>query len=320
MSHDHSQLDRRCFVRNLAIGTGATAFAAATAQARPAPKATRYPVCCFAKPLQHMTFDALADFLQPLGFQGIEATVRKGGQVEPERVEQDLPKLVDALRRRGLEITIMATDINRADQPLTAKVLETAARLGIKRYRFKAYHYDLSKPILPQLATYGRALRDLAALNRALGITGLYQNHSGKNYVGAPVWDIYNAVRPLPPAQAAIAFDIRHATVEGGLSWPIQFNLVRSHMAMVYVKDFVWDGRKPKNVPLGQGMVDPHFFKMLAATSFTGPISLHIEYFDHRNPTLAKQREQAVANDIKTLRKLLADARASVLKHQRKTK
>lgn len=298
--------NRRAFVHQLAGGAAATLALTNAATADDSPNHPRYPICCFAKPLQHLSFDDLAELMQRLGFQGIEATVRKGGQVAPERVEDELPKLVAALRRRGLEVTIMASDINRVDQPLTEKVLKTAARLGIQRYRFQAYHYDLSQPIQRQLLTFGAALRELAAMNRAIGITGLYQNHSGARYVGAPVWDIYQLIHHLPPAQVAIAFDIRHATVEGGLSWPIDFNLVQSHLAMVYVKDFVWEGRKPKNVPLGQGAVDPKFFKTLKATPFASPVSLHMEYFDHRDPAVVKQREQAVANDMVTLRKLLS--------------
>lgn len=303
---DLKRCDRRRFLGNLAGGAAAVWAADCVASPGTSPRKGNYPICCFAKPLQHLSYEQLAELMQRLGFQGIEATVRKDGQVLPERVAEDLPQLVDALRRRGLEITIMATDVNRVDQPLTEKVLKTAAKLGIKRYRFQAYQYDLTKPIQPQLATFGAALRELAALNRDIGITGLYQNHSGNKYVGAPVWDIYELIHDLPPAQVALAFDIRHATVEGGLSWPIEFNLVQSHMAMVYVKDFVWDGRKPKNVPLGEGAVDPRFFKMLKATPFAGPISLHMEYFDHLDPAVAKQREQAVANDLITLKKLLS--------------
>ncbi len=48
---------------------------------------------------------------------GIEATVRSGGHVLPKNVEDDLPRLHEALQKRGLEITIMATDINAAINP-----------------------------------------------------------------------------------------------------------------------------------------------------------------------------------------------------------
>ena len=55
------------------------------------------PVMAFAKHLQWLSFDELAEFLTEHDLDGIEATVRKGGQVEPENVE---PRL--AATRRGL--------------------------------------------------------------------------------------------------------------------------------------------------------------------------------------------------------------------------
>ena len=47
--------------------------------------------------------------------------------------------------------------------------------------------------------------------------------------------------------------------------------------------------------PLGEGMVNfPEFFKMLAATGFHGPISLHMEY-EIEAPTEAARREKVLA-------------------------
>ena len=34
-------------------------------------------------------------------------------------------------------------------------------------------------------------LRDLAALNRELGLTALYQNHGGRSNVGGQIWDLH---------------------------------------------------------------------------------------------------------------------------------
>ena len=74
-----------------------------------------------------------------IGFSGIEATVRAGGHVLPQKVEEDLPRLHDALQKRGLEITIIATDINAVDHPQAEMVLRTAAKLGIRHYRMQWY-------------------------------------------------------------------------------------------------------------------------------------------------------------------------------------
>jgi sugar phosphate isomerase/epimerase len=263
-------------------------------------------ICCFAKPLQHMKFDELADRLAEMGFQGIEATIRKGGQVEPARVADDLPRLVEALKKRDLEVTIMASDVNSVDQPETEAVLRTAAQLGITRYRMQYFTYDLKQPIRPQLQKLRPGLKQLAALNRELGITGVYQNHSGAKYVGAPLWDIYELICELPPAELGIAYDIRHATVEGGQSWPLEFQLVQSHLNMVFLKDFAWEGRQVKNVPLGSGMVSPKFFDMMRQANFKGPISLQMEYVDHRDPSLLDESLKAISHDMKVLQQWLS--------------
>ena len=77
--------------------------------------------------------------------------------------------------------------------------------------------------------------------------------------------------RPLERAGAV-------ATIEAGLSWPVVFKMMRPVIGAIYVKDFQWQGRKAKHVPLGTGRVDPKFFKMVRDTDFDGFYSLHVEY------------------------------------------
>lgn len=296
-------LDRRQFTRSLVTGSIGLLAAQRSARAERAPRGN--PICCFAKPLQHLSYDELAERLAPMGFQGIEATVRQGGQVEPARVEEDLPRLVEALGKRDLRVTIMASDVNSVDQPETRRVLRIAADLGIPFYRMKYYEYDLARPIALQLREIRPQIEGLAALNRELGITAVYQNHAGKHYVGAMLWDIHGLLKGIRPAEIGLAYDIRHAIVEAGLSWPVGFRLVRPNIRAVYVKDFQWQGDRPKNVPLGEGRVGREFFAQLRQTNFEGPISLHMEYIDHRDPALVQQSLQAIARDMKALQALL---------------
>ena len=78
-----------------------------------------------------MPGDTPAETVAAIGWDGIECPVRAKGQVLPERVEEDLPKFVEALRKRGKAIHIITTDVKNVAQPLTQKVLHTAAKLGI---------------------------------------------------------------------------------------------------------------------------------------------------------------------------------------------
>ncbi len=262
---------------------------------------TKQPVCVFTKPFNSLSFDQLADEMAALGVDGIEAPIRKGGHIEPPEVPDRLPELVEALKKRGLEITVMTSDVNDPRDPLSVKVLKTAASLGIKRYRMKYLTYDLKQPIDKQLNEWRPRLKDLAALNRELGIRAVYQNHAGGKYLGAPLWDLKQVLEGISVEDIGVAYDIRHATVEGGMSWRITFHMIRPHVDTVYVKDFRWEKEKPENVPLGEGQISPQFFQMLSETNFRGPISLHEEYLDHRRPELVPKHLAAIKADLATL-------------------
>ncbi|MCB1089354.1 MAG: sugar phosphate isomerase/epimerase, partial [Verrucomicrobiae bacterium] len=164
---------------------GAEAFAAATANAA---DEKRYTFCTFTKPVQHLSYEETAAAIGALGFDGVEAPVRPKGQVEPERVEEDLPKFIAALKAKGLEMTVLTSGINEvSEEQRTEAVLRTAAAQGVKRFRMLYYKYDLTKPIRPQLDEFRPRLRDLVALCKEIGIKPIYQNHSGRDYFGAPV-------------------------------------------------------------------------------------------------------------------------------------
>lgn len=298
--------DRRRFLRTGLLAGAASAtpvLAAETGEGT-----SKQALCVFNKPLQHLDYEAQAKLVAEIGFDGIEGTVRKGGHVEPERVEEDLPRQVEALRKHGLEMTLMTTDVNTVDSKKHRAVLETGAKLGVKRFRMGSIKLTADRPIPDQLDDIRRTFRELVAFCRALKIQPLYQNHAGAGRFGAAIWDLHSVLEEFDPSSVGIAFDIRHATVEGGQSWPTEFQLVRRWIGTVYCKDFAWiDGEaRPKNVPLGTGRVEyPRFFKMLRESGYDGPVSLHMEYKDHRDPSVLPESIAAVREDYATLRELV---------------
>lgn len=263
-------------------------------------------LCAFTKHLQGLSFDQIADIAASVGLDGIEAPVRSGGHVEPERIEEDLPKLVGALKKRGLELTILTSGVNQVSpEQFSEKVLRTAAALGVKRFRMLYFKYDLAKPILPQVEEWRPKIKDLVQLCSEIGIQPLLQNHSGKDYFGAPIWDAYSIMKDFKPAEFSFAFDIYHATVEGGLSWPLDLSLVGDHLGAVYFKDCKWVGRgKADGVPLGEGQASPEFAKMLIKRSFAGPVSLHTEYMkgDVKDPAFVQASIDAFRRDLNVLK------------------
>lgn len=259
----------------------------------------KHPVCAFVKFLQEMSFEELAATIKRLGFDGIEGTVRPRGHVPPERVEEDLPKLMQALRTHDVDMTIMASGINRADDPLSEKTLRLASKLGIKRYRMSYYKYDLKKSVIDQIASFKSMAKELAALNRELGMQAIYQNHAGDRYLGGTIWDLRELLKGIPRDQMAVGFDMRHAKAEGGMSWPVYWNVIQPHVGAVYVKDFRWEGGNLVNVPLGEGWVDDRFFTPERLNGFEGPISLHVEYLQGAG---LKPNTDALEKDLATLR------------------
>lgn len=294
-------LSRRTFL----AGATAAATLAITGTTKAADSAPANKVCAFVKFVQTLSYNELAERIAELGFDGIEATIRERGQILPEQVPDELPKLVEALKKHDLEINVMASSINRVDEPHTERVLKTAASLGIPRYRMEYYRYDLKRPVAEQLVELRPVVKDLAAMNRELGIAAVYQNHSGAYAVGATIWDLHELFRDYSTDEFGIAFDIRHATVEAGLSWPVLFNVATPHLGAVYVKDFVWGGAKPENVPLGSGRVDKSIFTQMRKTNFAGPISVHVEYLPDAD---VGANFAAMKNDLATLNRWLAEA------------
>lgn len=273
--------DRRQFMRAAAAAAASTSVIPHLAIGAEATSDDERPrIVCFTKFLQDLSYDELAVEIKKLGFDGVEATVRAKGHVLPERVEDDLPRMVEALRKQDIEIIAMATDVKGAD-PLSERVLKTAAGLGVKWYRMGFFKYDETdeaKPILSQLDELRPQLKELAALNRELGVQGLYQNHSDNKYVGATLWDLHRLIHDIPVEEIGSAFDIRHATIESGLSWPNLFKLMLPHIGAIFVKDYVWGEKKAQHVPLGTGRVNPKFFEMVKKSNYSGPFSLHVEY------------------------------------------
>ncbi len=298
--------DRRRFVAGslAAAGTLALGNPHSTAQ-QPSAKndsASQYEICAFIKFLQSLSYEELATTIAELGFDGVEATVRRGGYILPEQAADELPKFAEVLGKHGLKISLLTTDILRVEQPHAEQTLRTAAALGIKKYRLGFHVYDLQKPILDQLEKLRPTFADLASLNRDLGIAGLYQNHAGAHYVSATIWDLRSLLQEYPKEVLGNVFDFRHATVEASQAWPVLYDVIKPHIAALSVKDFRREGRKAINVPLGTGLIDPGFFKRMQPTDFNGPISVHIEYLEKEG---VKENVLALKNDLRTLRSWL---------------
>jgi sugar phosphate isomerase/epimerase len=298
---------------------------AASALAFDEKSAPKLKVAIFSKHLHFLQGEELARAAKDIGFDGIDITVRKGGHVEPERVRQDLPPLVATIRKAGLEVPMITTDIVDAATPGTEDILKTMADLGIPRYRWMpagALKYTAAEPYAAQLERIRPRIARLAALNARYQVGAMWHTHSGVDYVGASFWDICLLLKDLDPKAVGVNYDVGHATIEGGLGgWINSFRVMGPYLRGIAVKDFEW----AKNalgvwavrwVPLGDGMVHlPQFFGMVKEAGFAGPLQLHFEYplggADGGKKTLSAPREEvfgAMKRDLGKLRGYLGQA------------
>ncbi len=308
--------------RRALLATGAALSAASgTRAAEEKSGPGKLKVAIFSKHLQFLQGDALAAGAAEIGFDGVDLSVRKGGHVEPERVKQDLPKLVGAIRSHGLEVPMITTDIADTESPHAEDILRAMSELGIRHYRWGMFKYD-ARPIAQQLEELKPRVAKLAALNARYQAGAMYHTHSGVGLVGASIWDLYLVLKDFDPKAVGVNYDIGHATVEGGLGgWINSFRITGPHLRGVAVKDFLWQKDKKGNwkdqfLPLGTGMCHlPQFFGMLAAARFAGPVQLHFEYplggaeSGKREISISKEEVfAAMKRDLLQLRGYLKDA------------
>src|SRR5262245_14525971 len=180
-SHASSPLPtRRCFLAKSALAVGALALGGRASAGDQPSTAPRYPLIGFSKPFQNFTAEQTADLVARVGWDGIECPVRAKGQIEPERAADELPRLTEALRRRKLDIYLLATDITSMKTPHAELVLRTAARLGIKRVRLGFFKYGGNEWPPDRLRELAPALREIAAACKDLGLRAGFENHSGR--------------------------------------------------------------------------------------------------------------------------------------------
>ena len=275
------KIDRRKFLVDMAA-VGASIPMVGMAKTQDKSQVDKMKICIFSKHLQWLDYRGMAETAAEMGFDGVALTVRPRGHVLPERVEDDLPKAVEAVNKAGIKVYMMTTAIKDAKDVHTEKILKTASQLGIRYYRMGYLRYDDSIEIEKSLENFKVNMRELAELNKQYKIHGAYQNHAGRN-VGGPVLDIWYLIKDLDPQWIGCQYDVKHATLEGGYSWPIGLKLLRKYIKITAIKDFKWvveeDRWRGRHVPLAEGMVNfTEYFKLVKQYNISGPISMHFEY------------------------------------------
>jgi len=258
------------------------------------------PIVIFTKVCQtlNLGFADVAAVTAQAGLDGVDCPVRPGGEIEPQRAAEELERYAEVLKARRLSIPLLTTAITSPSSPHAEEILRTAKKVGVQFYRVGFIERETGAAGEKQLREVKAQFKDLASMNKQLGIGGLAQNHSpsGHTYLGGDLSELEELVSGLDPAQMGIAFDIGHALIVHGEEWRSHFEKLKPYLKVAYVKDAKREGGRW--VPFGQGDVGgTGYFKLLKEINYHAPISLHIE-FDWTDKGKNKTRE-ALVNSIK---------------------
>jgi L-ribulose-5-phosphate 3-epimerase len=305
-----STLSRRDFIGKTAAGAAAMALSPHVVPSALAADKLSPPIVVFSKVYQTLSlnFDDAAAVTAEAGLDGVDPPLRPGGEILPEHATEELPRYVEAMHKRKLQLPLLTTAIVSTSSPHTEDILRTAKKVGVQYYRLG--FIDREGDAKKQVKEFKAQLKDLAAMNKAIEIGGLIQNHSPAghgNYLGGDLNEMREIVSDFDPAQIGVAFDIGHAIIVHKEEWRPQFEALKSHIRVAYVKDAKMAGRW---VPFGEGDVGHlGYFKLLKEMGYNAPISIHIE-FDWTEKGKTKNREalvKALKESANVLRKWLAE-------------
>jgi L-ribulose-5-phosphate 3-epimerase len=291
-------LTRREFIVRTAASIAALTTAPVAVPAEP-PRPHRLPIVIFTKAYQplNLDFDKAAALTAAAGLDGVDSPVRPKGEILPEKAADDLPRYFQALQKRGLSIPLITTAILSPSSPNAETVLRAAKKSGVQYYRLGFIDRVAGQPVKQQIAEARARLKELAAMNKEIGIGAIFQNHSpaGHAYVGGDLNDLLEILGGFDPNQIGAAFDIGHALKVHGEGWRALFEKLKPHLKIAYVKDVDKQGAW---VPFGQGEIGKvGYFKLLRDIGYNAPISMHIEFGWSDNGK--NQTEEALRTAVK---------------------
>jgi sugar phosphate isomerase/epimerase len=217
--------------------------APAPSQAQPAVAPRKLTLDAYSRHLQWLrTADEVADAVFELGCDGLMPSVQPyPGHVAPEQVAKDLPSFVKTLRSHGLRVTqIRGPEITDATNPQIEAILRVGSDLGITHYWFGSYHYDLTKPLTPQIDTVKLSVDKLVKLNQRYHTTVMFHTYAMPTSVGATIWDLLSVMKNFDPKHVGFHWDTGHMSLHGGEMWQVLMQAAGPYIAGVAWKDRGW--------------------------------------------------------------------------------
>ena len=235
-----NELSRRRFLQAAALSGVASISleqASFTAAADPptAPK-----IGAFTKSFQEWSIPRVCRSFVDVGLDGLDLTVRPGGHIEPDQVEQLLPQARAAAKEAGTEILFLTTGITDANAE-AEKLLATAAESGIRKVKLGYYRYDQFGTLAKEMKAVRKRIEEVIRLASRYDVLPCIHIHSGR-FIPSHGTMLYQLIRDISPEEVGAYVDPLHMAKEGGgEGWRQGLDLLGPWIALCSVKNCAWE-------------------------------------------------------------------------------
>lgn len=261
----------------------------------------------FTKLMRGLSIKEVARRTKALGFSAVEFPVRGEFESNLKNVHRTLPPVAQRLRSEGIDITLVASDIQQADTREGEYLYEACQRAGAPFVR-PGYWFVQGLNYWEKYDWAVRQLQTLQKLSEKHGVKTLIHIHSGK-LLSANCSSTYMLIKECDPQYVGIYWDPGHMAADGE-DYEMGLGIVQRYLSGVAVKNccYVKTGESPTEgacwelrwVPLREGLVPwAKVIGLLKTIGYSGFLSFHAEYAEQ------ERAEQLVAEDLKFIRSII---------------
>ncbi len=241
----------------------------------------------FSKMLKDLNLEQLIDFAKELGIDGYDMAVRPGYPVNPDNVEEALPKAAEQFRAVGLDIPMVTahTGVLMPDEE-GERLMAAMDAAGVRRLKLGYFKFVPGEmDYWHEVDKARKALEGWAELAQKYNVRACYHTHS-QRCLGLNAGTLAHLIRGFDPNLIGAFLDAGHLRAEGE-EFAVAVAIVKEHLSMVAVKDFLLERIDVENhgsvkrrvVEAGQGMCDwTAIFTELKRIGFDGSVSIHCEF------------------------------------------
>ena len=279
-------------------------------------------ICLNSKFFSDLSVVEFGEKTLALGYDGIDICVRPGHPINADNAIKTLPVAVQTWEKQGLTcpLATAAVDIIDPHEPVVENLFAACSEAGIPRLKIGIWRYNSGDQYWHVVKTARKALESFADYSRHYGVQTCYQTHSGP-CIGSNCAGLMHLIKGFEPELVGAYPDLGHIALDGE-DWAMGLEMVRNHLAVVGIKDALYQHQSnrqppfnPRFVKVGDGCVDwQRCVNILADFAFEGPLTVHTEYnFDETiirqvgyAGTTPSNLEEWAKSDAAYLRRLLA--------------